>query len=105
MRPASGTRNPEISANKVVLPAPFGPTSAPKVPGCTARLTRSTARSPPNAIDTPSSASSGSATALPPQVAHAAADAGESVRREQHDQHQHDAVYDHVEAGQLAEQV
>ena len=37
--------------NKVVLPAPFGPMMENTRPGATARLTSSSACTPPNAID------------------------------------------------------
>src|SRR5579884_4542985 len=47
--PASGRKKPVTRLKRVVLPAPFGPMSAVMDPCSTARLARSTARTPPNA--------------------------------------------------------
>src|SRR5262245_62344797 len=57
MRPPLTGSSPEIKLNSVVFPAPFGPISARRSPGCTASVTRSTACNPPNERDTPSSSS------------------------------------------------
>src|SRR5207247_10357239 len=43
--------------NRVVFPAPLGPISARRSPGCTSRPTPSTARRPPKCLATPSSLS------------------------------------------------
>src|SRR5579859_2101022 len=57
--PASGARSPEIRPNRLVLPAPFGPTIPTVSPGPTAsdRLSATTTR--PNRFATPSSSSRG----------------------------------------------
>src|SRR5262249_31418569 len=55
-------RKPLIMANSVVLPAPLGPISAVIRPTSTASETFSTASKPPNALQTRSTRSSGSAT-------------------------------------------
>src|SRR5439155_1954496 len=54
-RPAVGS--PEIRLKSVVLPAPLGPMSARRSPARTARATSSTARRPPNALETDRSSS------------------------------------------------
>src|SRR5580700_5027865 len=64
MRPLPGVRNPLIIANKVVLPAPFGPIRAVMRPDWTLRETLSTASNPPKRLLTPSTRSSGSAMGL-----------------------------------------
>ena len=46
---------------QVVLPAPFGPISASISPATSVKLTSSTAWMPPNAFDSPRTASSGAA--------------------------------------------
>ena len=57
-RPVSGVRKPDMSANKVVLPAPFGPIKALRRPSFTDRLTFCTAFKPPKDLPTPSICSS-----------------------------------------------
>src|SRR5262249_18289093 len=52
IRPAVTGNAPATRLNSVVLPAPFGPMSARRSPGRTASSTPSTARSPPNALET-----------------------------------------------------
>src|SRR5271170_5245321 len=64
MRPLLGARNPLIIANKVVLPAPFGPIRAVMRPAWTLSETLSTASNPPKRLLTPSTRSSGSAMGL-----------------------------------------
>src|SRR5580692_12045233 len=64
MRPLLGVRNPLIIANKVVLPAPFGPIRAVMRPDWTLSETLSTASNPPKRLLTPSTRSSGSAMGL-----------------------------------------
>src|SRR6266853_1636446 len=50
--PASARWCPERTLSRVVLPEPFGPIRPTSSPRATAKLTRSTARSPPKARDT-----------------------------------------------------
>src|SRR5580700_7892818 len=64
MRPLPGFRNPLIIANKVVLPAPFGPIRAVMRPDWTLSETLSTASNPPKRLLTLSTRSSGSAMGL-----------------------------------------
>src|ERR1700744_2784310 len=64
MRPLLGAKNPLIVANKVVLPAPFGPIRAVIRPASTSSETLSTASNPPKRLLTPSTRSSGSAMGL-----------------------------------------
>src|SRR5262245_25711392 len=52
MRPSVGARKPEIIANSVVLPAPFGPISAVIRPVSAANDARSTASRPPKRFET-----------------------------------------------------
>ena len=52
IRPEVGRWLPARRSNIVVLPAPFGPTSATISPACTAKLTPSTAACPPNRLTT-----------------------------------------------------
>src|SRR5262245_48696560 len=52
MRPSVPSCSPLVRLNSVVLPAPLGPMMARRSPGLTSRLTPSTARSPPNALET-----------------------------------------------------
>ena len=50
-RPVSGFKKPEISAKRVVLPAPLGPISATIFPSGTSRLASETARKPPKFLE------------------------------------------------------
>src|SRR2546422_2149673 len=50
-RRSVGGVSPLIKLNRVVLPAPFGPMMARRSPDPTARLTPSSARSPPNSFE------------------------------------------------------
>src|SRR5215472_18936865 len=56
--PPSGARSPEIRPNRLVLPAPFGPTIPTMSPGCTASHRLSAITTWPNFLDKPSSSSS-----------------------------------------------
>src|SRR5580658_436034 len=58
-RPASGDRSPEMRPNRLVLPAPFGPTIPTVSPGLTASDRFSATTTRPNRFATPSSSSSG----------------------------------------------
>ena len=51
--PASGATTPRIMSSVVVLPAPFGPSSATRSPACTTRSTPSTARVAPVVLHEP----------------------------------------------------
>src|ERR1700742_1213584 len=57
--PALGARSPEIRPNRLVLPAPFGPTMPTVSPAPTARDRSSAITTWPNRLVTPSSSSSG----------------------------------------------
>ncbi len=50
--PSVGASSPLMRLNNVVFPAPLGPMMARRSPGSTRRLTWSTARRPPNALET-----------------------------------------------------
>src|ERR1051326_3918169 len=63
MLPASDRRSPASWPIKVVLPAPFGPITACSSPGLTSSVIASAATIPPKRFDSPSTASSASATA------------------------------------------
>src|SRR2546427_10615747 len=53
MVPSVGGNSPEMTLNRVVLPAPFGPRMARRSPALTTRGTSATARRPPNRRPTP----------------------------------------------------
>src|SRR5215470_2021120 len=92
-------------ANSVVLPAPFGPISAVMRPAVAVNDALLTARSPPNRIETDSTASSGSGTtALRSDacIAAAAEQARDAARREGDHEHEKAAVDDEIEAGRIA---
>src|SRR5580700_11846700 len=57
--PAPGARSPEMRPNRLVLPAPFGPTIPTTSPGPTARDRSSATTTRPNRFVTCSSSSSG----------------------------------------------
>src|SRR6202008_3655102 len=61
--PAVGWYTPVTTLNTVVLPAPLGPMRAKIEPVGTARLTRSSATTPPNCMVSSSSSSRSSGTA------------------------------------------
>src|SRR6202043_3182747 len=110
MRPLLGVRNPLIIANKVVLPAPFGPISAVMRPDWTSSETLSTAINPPKRLLTPSTRSSGSAMGLlRPQgfqdgeaLARLEQQPGNAARSESHDQNEDAAVDDEIEPRRVA---
>src|SRR5690242_2986426 len=56
--PPSGARSPEIRPNRLVLPAPFGPTMPTMSPGWTASDRPAAMTTWPNFFDRPSSSSS-----------------------------------------------
>ena len=83
-------------ANRVVLPAPFGPISAVMRPAAAANDALSTASRPPKRLETFSTRSRGSATAalrnalvLENRLAQIGEDAGDAARREGHDDDEH----------------
>src|ERR1700734_1949619 len=104
MRPLLGAKNPLIIANKVVLPAPFGPIRAVMRPDSTSSETLSTASNPPKRLLTPSTRSSGSAMGpLPLQgirdgetLPHLAKQPGNAAGRKSHDQDKNAAIDDEV---------
>src|SRR4029077_9777371 len=110
MWPAVGVKNPLIIANKVVLPAPFGPISAVIHPDWTLSETLSTASKPPKRLLTPATRSSGSAMGLlrlqgfhgDETLPHLAAQPGNAARGESHDQDEDAAVNDEIEPRHVA---
>src|SRR6516162_3165524 len=62
--PAPGARSPEMRPNRLVLPAPFGPTIPTTSPGPTAKDRSSAMTTRPNRFVTLSSSSSGSVIRL-----------------------------------------
>src|SRR4051812_1423017 len=93
MFPALGARSPESRFSSVVLPAPFGPMTACTAPGGKARLTESTAVRPPKRRLSASVSSIGvtAATAsliVVPSLGRgwAAAEAGQAIGEQQHDE-------------------
>src|ERR1700685_4234738 len=110
MRPLLGVRNPLIIANKVVLPAPFGPMSAVIRPACTPSETLSTANNPSKRLLTPSTRSNGSAMGLlRPQrfqgsetLPRLEQQSGNAARGESHDQDKNAAVDDEIEPRRVA---
>src|SRR5580704_10591850 len=110
MRPLLGDRNPLIMANKVVLPAPFGPIRAVIIPAWTSSETLSTASNPPKRLLTPSTRSSGSAMGLfrlqgfhgGEMLPHLATQPGNAARGKSHDQNKDTAIDDEVEPRRVA---
>src|SRR5580704_10305272 len=110
MRPLLGDRNPLIMANKVVLPAPFGPIRAVMRPVWTSSETLSTASNPPKRLLTPSTRSSDSAMGLlrlqgihgSETLPHFAKQPGDAARRKSHDQDKNAAVDDQIEPRRVA---
>ena len=94
-RPASGWSWPLSMLKQVVLPAPFGPISASSRPASTAKLTPSTAFTPPNAFSSPSrlaghrlahrAASASCASPSPRALAPVQRAADEALRERQHE--------------------
>src|SRR5580700_4144484 len=105
MRPLLGVRNPLIIANKVVLPAPFGPIRAVMRPDSTSSETVSTAINPPKRLLTPSTRSSGSAMRLlrlqgfrgSDSLPRLAKQPGNAARSESHNENEDAAVDDEIE--------
>src|ERR1700677_1463102 len=64
MSPASGRSCPQTQLNRVVLPAPFGPTSPTLSPGATSKVMAYTACMPPKDLHTPWRRRSGSTSAI-----------------------------------------
>src|SRR5262249_57102481 len=101
---------PLMRENRVVLAAPLGPISAVIRPASKASETLSTARRPPKRLNTRSTRSSGSAMGAlqdrAPQTCKTCTQIGQQahdpVRGKGHDQDQHAAVDDKVEAGCIA---
>src|SRR6266851_7863834 len=82
-RPASGVWKPAMAANSVVLPAPLGPIRPTISPWCTSSEAWSTAKRPPNDLE---SSRTSSMARLSAEQAH------QAIGQAGHDQHQHDAV-------------
>src|SRR5580704_9834580 len=110
MRPLLGARNPLIMANKVVLPAPFGPIRAVMRPASTSSETLSTASNPPKRLLTPLTRSSGS-TMGPLRLQgirggetlpHFAQQPGNAARRKSHDQDKNTAIDDEIKPRRVA---
>src|SRR6185503_8057844 len=95
MSPASGRTNPEIWANKVVLPAPFGPISAEIEPACTVSDTTFVATTPPKRFVTPTSSSM--ARSRQQAAQRDAAEAEQPVRHERDHKHQQHPVEREIE--------
>src|SRR5439155_1217298 len=85
--PSSARSRPARMLKNVDLPAPFGPMSARISPRARSKLTPSTARTPPNALRTPTTRSSGSGTTV-------ADHAKNSAREGQHEQDQDGAEHE-----------
>src|SRR5450631_242367 len=106
MRPTLGVRNPVISANNVVLPAPFGPITAVMLPRSTVSDASRTASSPLNRLDMPSTAKIGSTMRGLPrlfgrplqQPAQPRNNIGDAAWCKSDHQNQHDAVDHEIEA-------
>src|SRR4030095_1606196 len=81
--PLVGFRNDAISLNSVDLPAPFGPITERISSSCTAKLTSSTATSPPKRWDSPERVRSSPTILAPPLRKWAQAQ--EAVRQDQHE--------------------
>src|SRR5580698_7959811 len=72
MSPDSGRSCPQTQLNKVVLPAPFGPTSPTLSPGATSKVMVCTAWIPPKDLQTPWSRRRGSTSATGTRRRHGA---------------------------------
>src|SRR5271170_2166913 len=72
MSPASGRSCPQTQLNRVVLPAPFGPTSPTLSPGATSKVMAYTAWIPPKDLQTPWRRRSGSTSAIGTRRRHGA---------------------------------
>src|SRR2546425_671150 len=85
--PSSARSRPARMLKNVDLPAPFGPMSARISPRARSKLTPSTARTPPNALRTSTTRSSGSGTTVSDH-------AKNSAREGQHEQDQDGAEHE-----------
>src|SRR5258705_13985188 len=86
--PALAGRSPEITLISVVLPAPFGPSTACRRPRCSSRSTSLTAFNPPKRRDNPRVDNTASLIARCPdeRALEPRRDAGEASRQEDHQQ-------------------
>src|SRR5262249_31362568 len=98
--PESGLKNPEMSAKRVVLPAPFGPMTAEIDPPGTASEIASVAQRPPKRLVTAMTSSMARPQKYAPHGD--AAETEEAVRHERHHQHQQRAVKHEIKTGRLA---
>src|SRR5512144_940568 len=88
MRPPDTARSPESRLISVVLPAPFGPSTACTLPRSSASTTSRTAASPPKRRDNASVRNTTSfiAGTADQRPAEASRDAGEPAGQQQHEQ-------------------
>src|SRR5579859_7188205 len=100
--PAVGRNRPVTTLTSVVLPAPFGPTIETNSPSWTPKEMSSSALNTPNALETltvsnkgtdlAATAGSGCISSLPVAAGKQKGDrAGQSLRHEDHEKHQHAA--------------
>src|SRR5215471_9635056 len=91
--PADAARSPESTLMSVVLPAPFGPTTACSLPRSSAIETSLTAARPPNRRVSPRVASSGSVIfgLADERAPKTAGNARQSAWKEDHQQDERDA--------------
>src|SRR5512135_677959 len=85
--PATGARSPEMRPNRLVLPAPFGPTIPTVSPGRTARDRSSAMTTRPNRFITCSSSSSGLVISSRVSRLQVGGDLGAGLQRVVHDLH------------------
>src|ERR1700761_6563655 len=85
--PAFGARSPEMRPNRLVLPAPFGPTIPTVSPGATARDRSSAMTTRPNRFVICSSSSSGLAISSRVGRLQVSGDLGTWLQRVVHDLH------------------
>src|SRR5215208_7549547 len=93
-------------ANSVVLPAPFGPTSATIWPSSAVKAARSSASSPPKRRDTFSTRRI-SAIAAPrqPETTVALEHAHDAAWRVGDDQNEHGTINNEIESGRIADKM
>src|SRR5215468_6373020 len=109
MRPPLGRRKPLTIANRVVLPAPLGPSSAVMRPVSAENEAPSTASRPPKRFETFSTCSNASGMGAFPRDSPAPARQqirqrpDDSARRKGHHQDENAAVDDEVETGRVAD--
>src|ERR1700748_2125807 len=87
--PAFGARSPEMRPNRLVLPAPFGPTIPTVSPGATARDRSSAMTTRPHRFVTCSSSSSGLSISSRVSRLQVSGDLGTGLQRVVHDLHLH----------------